>query len=344
MRPLVVCAILLLGFVPSALSEDGEPGAVIRFSEVDRIYVRDHDGDWLAWIAGAPEFVNATFIDRHGTRILAGPPTPTPTPTAPPTATTTPPPTPTPEPTAAAGEARGFTLSGRGSATEPVTATSRLVCSARVKDNIHADWEPAVFSVSVHGTGYRRVSGLIGLHRSPDRRDIGSVKAIEWEFSPRVIHLGEVGQNREHWILPPYTVGVRATGSWMVWCDPVEPLPAAEGFAVFGDAPSPVWGEDVRWLDGDPNGLLDCAVDWWPPSISWRTQGLQWMLWGHDENGDQVQYGYQHRRSVVLRERAEVWLGAERPGEYATFLPPYGYQVFVQGEWVIRCEPAGQDE
>lgn len=84
---------LCLAIVGVASAHDHEPrAAVIRFDEAQAIYVRDLDGEWVAWVAGASAIVNGPFLDRYA-------PTPTPTPT------------PTPDP---ADGYTGFTVAGSG--------------------------------------------------------------------------------------------------------------------------------------------------------------------------------------------------------------------------------------
>ena len=285
--------------------------------------MKQHDDSWISYIGGAPDLVNERFFERYAPHLLA---TPTPTPS------------PTPE-------VRGFSISGQGPGTHEIEASGELVCSAEVTGNRMRSGRGDQFNVSAHGTGYQPAGdGVLGLKRGPVRRWIGGVEGAAVALRPKVIYFGSV-DDLEQSFLGPYTVGVYAAraGKWTVQCDPVEPLPAARGFAVSGETKSSpvVWGEDVIAIGGEPAGLLDCDAIWNPPHRSYRTYGpgFQWTLWGHDENGERVSYGYEQRSQRVLRESDRVWLGQKRPGEYAAFLPPYSFQVFAAGAWRIRCEP-----
>ena len=301
--------------------------------------MRDHDGAWLSWFDGAPDFVNAPFLERYGTRILDGPLPPTPAPTS----TATPPPA-TPEPTPAP-VARGFTIRGQGPTTVPVEASGQLACTAEVSSNVTRTGYPEQFNVSIHGTGYHPAPTGLGWQRGPVRRSVGSTRDVTAvTLRPRVIFLGEA-DDLDQALLPPYAVGVYAGvyGQWTVTCEPVEPLPEARGFTVTGSNRSSavVWGDDVLALDGEPTGLLECLANWWPPHRSYHSSGpgFQWTLWGHDEAGERVSYGGPRN---ILRDIARIRLGEARPGS-AAFLPPYSFQVFSVGEYLIKCEPRPPD-
>lgn len=327
-------AVLLALVRPAALSDEWRPnGAAIRFEEVKAIYVREHDDSWTTWIAGVPEFVNRDFLDRYATRFVDGSsatPASTPAPTSP--------------------GATGFTLKGEGAATLPLTASGRLVCRSSVVKNAimpscrGCPYRPAPFRVVIVGEGVQSLSGTGIAGYQVYRKDqvVHRVDAAEeYEGPPEVVFLGD-GEEVTQRFREPYELRVGAVGEWTVSCEPIDPLPAARGFAVSGHNAGPViWGEDVTALTTAPTGLLSCATDWTPPHWTYHAYGpsFQWTMWGYDEAGERVHYGYESPYQRVLRDGAVVWLGEERPGEHVAFLPPYSVQVLSDGSWSVSCTP-----
>lgn len=334
---------LALALRPAALSNVGAPnGAAIRFEDVNAIYVREHDDTWTTWISGAPEIVNRDFLDAYATRFVGGPgdapaATSPPTPTQPRNTHAATPATPT-----APAEATGFNLAGTGSTVLPLTAAGRLVCDASVSGNVRfvrGMRIPQPFGVVITGEGVRRLTGVIHGHEVyRAERSLARITADAYEGTS-VVFLGD-GELVTQRFRPPYKLHVRATGSWAVACRPVTPLPAARGFSIIGRTSGPVvWGEDTIPLDPGPTGLLSCEADWFDP-VGWESAAsFQWTIWGHDETGERVRYGYEQPHRIVLRQWATVWLGDERPGEHVAFLPPYSIQAVRSGTWTIDCTP-----
>ena len=84
MRPLAIvpCSILLVFFVClGVIRATGQSNeAIIPLDDADYIWVRGQDGSSLAWVNGAPEFVNRRFIEHYILHEAAAPPAATPTP------------------------------------------------------------------------------------------------------------------------------------------------------------------------------------------------------------------------------------------------------------------------
>ena len=332
---------------------DGPFVAVIRLDEAERIWVKQHDDSWLFWINGAPEFVNREFNERYVGVILDGPPGdeaagPSPTPTMP-----TPVPTPTPAPTPPT-EARGFTITGQGSAVRKIEASGELVCSADVTGNERrvgtGEWrriEPQGFRVVFSGTGYRKPTGRLGLepYAREEALDPRHVEAAEQTKEPRVLAFG--GSGREAF-LAPYTVRIVASqeGRWTVRCNPVATMPEARGFSLgeYGDSAGKaphdhVLGEGIIDIAGDVAGLLSCWFELYAPRVGYSMSSIlgsfQWAVWGRDDAGEP-------KAIVTTYSRGKrIWFGDERPGEYQAFNPPYGLEVWTLStvRWAVSCEP-----
>ncbi len=348
---------LLLALVmrPAALSDDEweTNGALIWFADIRGIYVREHDDSWTTWIAGAPEIVNGTFLSKYGTRIVEGPPPPTPAPAPAPASTPTPAPTPTATPTAAptptaAQPARGFTISGQGPGATEVEASGHLVCSAEVTGNRMESGRPDGFGVNVSGTGLRPRDGRIGLQRTRVSAWVGyHQETAAGELPPKVIYFGEFdGEERPRSLLAPYTlgVGVAPRGEWTVRCDPVDPLPEARGFeyAVRGDTSGRpphlhVLGEGIIDLPYVPAGRLACYVEFYGVRGEGQAKDAQWAVWGRDADGEPT------AKISNGAGTQYIWFGAARPGQWPTFNPPYGVEVWMRyplTSALIKCEPA----
>ena len=209
--PLLIFAAVCAAASPVARSEPTPVnGTVIRFSEVDRVYVFA-EGQWWSWIGGAPNSVNAEFLARYGTRILDGPPPATPTP----------PPTPTPTP-AVAAPVKEFLFEGTGSVRLPVEGTVRGVyeCQGRLPGaRLGATfrwWVVGKVRV-LYSTGYELRESAIRPNSAaaPFRVHFGTREDYE---ALRAEHGFLYTHNVE--LRPPYEVAVHSPGelTWRVGC------------------------------------------------------------------------------------------------------------------------------